>query len=244
MTLEFVVDSLDKVEESLRGIYVEQDGKHHLDVDKYAEFKAQGLKAKNKELLDKYTKAKAFEEKAKKFEGIEDDDLEEFNEWKSKRDDPNNKDDKNKADTIAKEEHERALKKERDKAAKEKEELVKNNQSLMEENRQFKIWNPVSEAAGKTGVMADRLTAFLKVLRSDSRFDLDEKGKVIFKDADGDETDLTIEKAFEALKKEFAWAFKASGVGGSGADNNNNGSGNGADLSKLSATERLKAARR
>ena len=52
------------------------------------------------------------------------------------------------------------------------------------------------------------------------------------------------EKAFEALKKEYPWVFKASGVGGSGAENNNNGGSSGIDISKLSPVEQLKEARR
>jgi hypothetical protein len=52
MTIEYEVSSLDAVEESLRGAYVEDGGKFKLDVDKYAELKAEPLKAKNLALLN------------------------------------------------------------------------------------------------------------------------------------------------------------------------------------------------
>src|ERR1041384_3443624 len=78
MPVEFQVDSLDSVDESIRGAYVENEGKFTLDADKYAEFKAQGLKNKNKELL---TKLKAKDDGLKKFEKFaefDDSDLEEL----------------------------------------------------------------------------------------------------------------------------------------------------------------------
>lgn len=53
MAVEIQVESLDKVEEGIRGAYVEADGKFTLDPDRYAEIRAQGLKKKNTELLGK-----------------------------------------------------------------------------------------------------------------------------------------------------------------------------------------------
>jgi hypothetical protein len=84
----------------------------------------------------------------------------------------------------------------------------------------------------------------MTVLKSDGRFDLSEDGNLIFRDTAGEETSLSLEKAFESLKGEFAWAFKASEVGGSGANNNSNASGNGGVQNGLSAGDRLKAHRR
>jgi hypothetical protein len=63
MAIEYIVESLDKVEEGLRSAYTERDGKFHLDPDAYAELKAQGLKRKNAELMSKARLTKTSEEK-------------------------------------------------------------------------------------------------------------------------------------------------------------------------------------
>jgi hypothetical protein len=56
MPIEYEVSSLDSVEESLRGAYVEEGGKFKLDVDKYVEIRNAPLLAKNKQLLDEKKK--------------------------------------------------------------------------------------------------------------------------------------------------------------------------------------------
>src|SRR5689334_2255563 len=88
MPVEFVVDSIDSVDESIRGAYVENEGKFNFDPDKYAEIKAQGLKSKNKELLGKLTKAKDGLKRFEKFTDFEDDDLTEFQTWRENKDKP------------------------------------------------------------------------------------------------------------------------------------------------------------
>src|SRR5215470_14092219 len=64
MAVENIVDSIDKVDESIRSAYVKQaDGKFQLDADAYADLKAKGLKEKNKELLGKVRQTKTSEER-------------------------------------------------------------------------------------------------------------------------------------------------------------------------------------
>lgn len=221
MAIEFIVDSLDKVEESIRGAYEEVDGKFHFNADKYADIKAQGLKTKNKELLTKITSQKDAVTRAEKFKDVDDDEFEEFATWKQNRDNPQPDKDKKPETSVTKEYHERTLKKERDASAKTIKELTDTNAALTKKDREHSIWNPVKEAMLKAGILPERHAALEKILRHDGRFDLDENGKVIFKDSDGDATDLSIDKAFESkLVDEFAWAFKARSGGGSGGQNN------------------------
>lgn len=51
--MEFVVDSIESVEEEIREAYVEKDGKFHFDPDKYHELRAKPLIKKNQELIGK-----------------------------------------------------------------------------------------------------------------------------------------------------------------------------------------------
>lgn len=72
MAIDLILDALDGVDEAQKAFYAEKDGKFVLDPDKYAEAKAasvaQGLKAKNDELLGEKkaaaAKAKEAEEAA------------------------------------------------------------------------------------------------------------------------------------------------------------------------------------
>jgi hypothetical protein len=243
MPVEFIVDSLDKVDESIRGAYVEREGKHHFDADLYSEIKAQGLKTKNKELLGKLKEAETFKGIAEKFKDVTDDDFEEFTNWRTTKDNPPPTD---KGDISAqiKAAVDEALKRERNKFSTKETGLTTQLSELQKENRELKIWNPVTVAAAAAGVMPDRLDSLMKILRSDARFELSDDGKPLFIDRHGNQTDMPIDKAFGALKDEFAWAFASSQTGGSGANNNNGGSGSGTDFSKLSPVEQLKAYRR
>ncbi len=67
MPIEFEVTDLNSVEEELREAYVEKDGKHVFDPDKYHELRAAPLIAKNKELLGE---KKKLAEAAKQVERI------------------------------------------------------------------------------------------------------------------------------------------------------------------------------
>jgi hypothetical protein len=90
--------------------------------------------------------------------------------------------------------------------------------------REYSIWTPVQELAVKNGVLPDRLQAVMTLLRSQSRFDKDEQGNLIFKDVDGYATGIKPARAFEyQLKQEFPWAFEASKAGGSGSQNGTKG---------------------
>lgn len=73
MAIEFEVTDLNGVEEELRGAYVEKDGKHVFDPEKYHEMKAAPLLKKNQELLNEKKKlqesTRTLEEKTKSATG-------------------------------------------------------------------------------------------------------------------------------------------------------------------------------
>jgi len=102
----------------------------------------------------------------------------------------------------------------------------------------------VKDWAIENKVLPDRMEAFITLLKAQKRFDLDDDNNVIFRNADGTPTLQKPKEAFSVtLMNEFPWAFAASDAGGSGARNGTQGGRAGVDLSKLSATERMKHAR-
>jgi len=85
--------------------------------------------------------------------------------------------------------------------------------------REHSIWGPVKDMALKFGVMPDRINAFMTLMRTSERFDMEEN-KLIFKDKNGYPTTIKPERAFEVyLREEEPWAFEASKAAGSGAQN-------------------------
>lgn len=220
MPVDFQVDSLDSVDESLRSAYVETDGKFTLDADKYAEVRAQGLKNKNKELLGKLTKANDGLKKFEKFAEFDDSDLDELLELRANKESLN---DKGKDQTTADAERlahlEKQHKKALDKVSSEKTAAETRAAELEKELKHFKLTVPIREAAAKAGVLAEDMEVVL--LDTQKRFQLNEEGKIVVLDEDGDQTDITVQKFFESLYKEQRPKFyAASGASGSGAPTN------------------------
>src|ERR1041385_3689602 len=137
MPVEYVVDSLDTVDESLRPAYVENEGKFNLDPDRYAEVKAQGLKSKNKELLGKLSKANDGLKRFEKFADFEDDDLTEFQTWRENKDKTPPADDKSGKDSELQAQFDKFHNKEKGKWNDEKAALIAERDALKGENRSF-----------------------------------------------------------------------------------------------------------
>lgn len=230
MPIELQVEAIDKVDESIRGAYVEAEGKFTLDPDKYHDIKAQGLLRKNSELIGREKTLKAELAKFDKFKSVADDDWNDFQDWLTHKDDPppaGGKPDQQALEkAIAKEKarYERDLKAARDEASGKDGKVA----DLETRIREFEIWTPVRDLAVKAGVMPDRLNAVMTLLRAEKRFDLNDDNKLVFQTADGLPTTLTPERAFQTdLKQELAWAFPSSGAGGSGAPSSSSGAGGG-----------------
>jgi len=233
MPIEFQVDSLDKVEEGVRGAYVETDGKFNLDPDKYAELKAAGLKKKNSELLGKVKQHETELTKYGKFKSLtealaeaDEDEIGQVLEHWTKR----GENGKGKADPDATKQlemkdklHAKELKKRDDELSTTKTELQKAQFEL----RDFKLWTPLRDVFIKAdGDPADWEVARLE-LASQRRFDFDEDGKIVVME-DGSASSVTPEKFFkEVYSDQRPKFYKASNAGGSGANNKNkSGSGN------------------
>lgn len=222
MPVEFVVDSLDTVDESLKSAYVEKEGKFNLDPDKYAEVKAQGLKNKNKELLTKLTQTKDGLKKFEKFAEFDETDLEELLELRANKDNPATKE-PSAADAERLAQLEKKYKKDLDRVTGEKTAHETRIAELEKENKHYKLTVPVREIALKAGVIPEDLS--LVMMDTANRFALSEEGKIVVLDEDGDpDPSITPQKFFETLYKEQRPKFfAASGAGGSGAPANAGG---------------------
>src|SRR5688572_21778771 len=111
--------------------------------------------------------------------------------------------------------------------------------------KHYKLTVPLKDIAVKAGVIAEDLD--LVMLDVQGRFRLDDSGKIVLLDPDGDVSDVTPQKFFETLYKEQRPKFyKASDAGGGGAHNEKKGAAgslSSAEFLKLSPAEQLKRAR-
>ena len=83
---KYILDSLDGIEDALQPVYEEQDGKFHLNGEKYVEQVTAGLKTNNATLKKEKDRLKTdFEAFKKKFDGIGDEQLTEFRDWQERR---------------------------------------------------------------------------------------------------------------------------------------------------------------
>lgn len=113
--------------------------------------------------------------------------------------------------------------------------------------RKFLLEDKVRAAALEAGVRKESLERVVRdVLHPDRpRFRLDDKENIEVLADSGNPLDLKIDSFFKDIySQEAAEMYAASKVGGTGSSNGNSASLGGADLSKLSPTERLKVANR
>lgn len=248
---ELILETLDGVEDSLHDAYEEKDGKFHLNVDKYADLKAAGTKANAAALKKEKDKLRAeFDAFKKKFDGIADDDLPTFREWKERRaltgddDDPG---DKKSAETLAAK-YQQTLKAEREKLEKAKAEEVAAVKSAADtwknKWKSERLSNRLSAYAAKAGVFAEDVETFVDLLLSKNLFDIGEDEEILFLQ-DGQPSAITAEKAInETLREKYKRFYEAPAQGGSGSSGGGKRRNNGVDYSKMPATQRLEAARK
>ena len=237
MPVEFQVDSLDTVDESIRPAYVERDGKFHFDADKYSDIKAQGLKNKNKEILGKLNEAKTGLKRFERLAELEDDDIAELLELRENKDkQPPTGKEPPVDERIAQleKQHKKAL----EKLTGEKTTTETRASEMEKELKHFKLTVPVRDAALKAGVLAEDIEIVL--LDTQKRFQLNDEGKVVVVDEDGDPMEITPEKFFSSLYKEMRPKFyAASGAAGSGAPSNTSSGAGGSKVITRSQWEKM-----
>lgn len=249
MPIEYQIDSLDKVDEGIRGAYVETDGKFNFDPDKYAEIKAAGLKKKTTELLgkvkqkdDELAKFGKFKTLTEALADAEDDEIGQVLEhWNKRGENGKGKGDPDAAKQLEMKDklHAKELKKRDDEIGTTKGDLQKAQAEL----REFKLWTPLRDVFVKVGGDPSDWEVVRLELASQRRFDFDEDGKIVVME-DGTPSTVTPEKFFKDVYSDQRPKFyKATSAGGSGAPNNTKGKMSGVDLLKMSPTEQLNYAR-
>lgn len=240
-----VVDKIDAVPEAQRGWYVEKEGKFHLDPAKIDIEDTSGLKS----ALEKERKAARDAEKARKefearFIGI---DPEKVKELMAKFDG----DEEGKLIAAGKLDEVLARRTEKQRAQHEKDLKAAADKATAAEARAAKfsqrvLDNHVRAAATKAGVHAGAVEDAL--FRARTMFTLNEDGNAVQMAADGTvvigkdgKTPFSPAEWLESMKETAPHWFPANGSGG-GAQNGKGGGG-GEDLSALSPTARLTAAR-
>lgn len=231
-----VVDTLESVPESYKTAYEQKDGKFFLkeiefeDIAPYKEKLAKKETAINEAngKLSRYAKFKEFDES-----GL--DTLLELWELK-KAGKPLTVDEKAELERL----HQKALGKATGDLKTRDDRIVELERDL----KHYKLTVPLRDIAAKAGVVPGDLD--LVMLDVQSRFKLNDDGKIVLLDDDGDVTETTPQRFFETLYKEQRPKFyAASNAGGSGAQNGTKGNSgvSNAELLKLSPTEQLKYAR-
>lgn len=243
MAVEIIVDDINQVDEPLRGAYVEADGKFTLDPDRYAEYKASGLKKKNSELIGKEKQLKAELARFEKFKEIDPDELDEFIESRN-----NPPADKGKqGETPNNDAETRKLLKQIEKLQKRIDDESAGWQTerdqMVAELKHYKLTVPLKEIALKAGVLPEDVD--IALLETAKRFRLDDSGKILVVDEDGDPTADTPERFFKEVYREQRPKFyAATGAGGSGAAPNGRPGANGHKTIKRSAFDALNAMER
>src|SRR5690349_21134418 len=160
MPTELVVDTLDSIDEPLRAVYVEREGKHYLDPDKYAEFQAAGLKSKNSDLVKRLNAATTNLKSLDKFKPLvealadaDEDEITQLLEARGKPSDKNGKPDDAKHPDLELEKklHSKAVKK----LEEELNALRPENEKLKTKLRDFELWTPLRDIAIKAGLVPD-----------------------------------------------------------------------------------------
>lgn len=231
-----VVETLDSVPEAFKAAYEQKDGKFHLKEVEFEDPAEVTKKLTKKEAL--LTDANKKLGRYTKFAEFTDDDLDDLLNLRElkKSGKPLTVDEKAELERL----HKKATEKLGGDLKAREEQIT----TLERDLRHYKLTVPLRDIAVKAGVIAEDLD--LVMLDVQSRFKLDENGKIVVLDSDGDVSDVTPQKFFETLYKEQRPKFyKASDAGGSGAHNDKKGGGavSAAEFLKLSPAEQLKRAR-
>lgn len=199
--LAAVLESLDSVAEPLRELYTEVDGKFVLDADVEGHPAVGGLKSalekERKERKDLLARIRGAGDPA------------ELDRLKAELEEL-----KGKAAGESKPDVEALRKKWDAESATRLQAIERERDQSRAELRQLKLDDRLRLAALDAGVRKSALEDVLEVTRR--HFDLDDKGRVVVLDDDGDPSSKTVEKFFEGLKETKSWFFEGAPGAGSG----------------------------
>lgn len=248
--MDFEIESLDNVKEEHKPLYRETEGKFRLDLEAYGEYVKKPVVAKNSELLGKQKKAQEQLTKLAKFQDVDDDTWNAFEDWKQHKANEGEGEGKGEAegkgDDVAamkakfRAEAEAAFSR---KAKDLQTQLVEKEKALADlqgKHSSFVADTKLTGLALKFDVMPDRLESFKKTVAD--RFRLDESGDLLVLDDDGDVSDVKPEKFIaETLREQYPFFYAAKEQGGSGTQQSSGASGSKSGLKKSAMTNEQKA---
>lgn len=235
MALKAVVDSLDDIPEGIRGEYEEVDGKFRLTVEGVDSLVDNS--AMKTALEKERAKGKLVDAIRKEFPTATDEEIRELLK-KAKAAAKSGKDGEP-PDT------EKIVAKLRKEIDEEYAPIKEENSKLTTKLRKILLDDQVRKAALEGGVIPEEVDDVLELTRK--HFDLDDKDRVVVLDEDGDPSSVSLKKYFtDTYKKLKPRYYKAPDASGSDASGRRvtGKADEGADISKLSASERLAEHRR
>lgn len=206
MALKLIVEKLDEVPEASRGLYVERDGKFHLDVDGLED--TSGLKS----ALEKERQAR--KDLDKRLAALKDVDPEEYRRLKDEAD----------AKEREKLEKDADLKRLSDKMTAKEREFSEKEAKLLGEIRTMRLDDSLKAAAIAHGVHKDYLDDFVTVLKA-RHVKLGDDLKLQVLDADGDPSTLTLDDLMKDMKGKKPGYFEGSSSSGGGSQQHRGGGG-------------------
>lgn len=226
MGLKAIVEKLEDVPEAHRELYVERDGKFHLDAEGFED--VTGLKsALEKERAERRTA----KDKLKELEGVD------AEEYKRLKDEAQEREHSQLKAEGKFEELRLKWEQQKTKELTDRDVKIKELESGL---RKFKLDDKVRAAALEAGVLPDDIDDVMTITRG--RFDLGDKDRVLVLDGDNDPIDITADQYFKTVFKESKPKFYApSGASGSGASNATSGTANGVRAVSISDQQALNA---
>ncbi len=217
-------EEFDKLPEAHREFYKQSGNDYILDAEGVED--VSGLKgALDKERKAAADAAKALKAEQEKYAGV---DVDEYKRFKTEADNKDTEDLKKKG------QFDEFIEKQNKKLADQKAEYEARLKAKDDELDKIIVDNGLRKAFEAGGVMPDRITDAVQLIRS--RAKRNDKGDLIILDEDG-ETPLDASPetfAKELFKEQKPWLYAASGAGGSGAQGSGNGNGTGKKTIKRS----------
>ncbi len=226
--IAFELETLDELpDESLKGLYKEDNGKFRLDLNAYGEHVKAPVVKKNKELLGLNAKNKEMAARLEKFKDFDDEALDEFQRYREEKANGGGKN-LSESELAAKYEanfsaREKKLKEQFAKDLTEREAQIQDAQTKL---NNYVLDAEISGWGTKYKADPEARKALLKLGRDYYR--LDDKGQVIAVDEDGDPLPEKAEEHFASkFRNQHKYLFLSDETGGSGPNNSSAKGGRG-----------------
>lgn len=221
MAVYEILENLDGIDEADHANFEEIDGKFRREVEVPDVSKMKSALQKERDAV------KELNEKLAKYKDVDPEKYAELLEEKERL---------SQSSMTEKERHESALKKKNDEIEALKKDSATREKKLTDQLNTFHLDEKTTKAALAAGVNPEMMEDVLVVTKRYRQ--LDDKGKIVVLDKDGDPTGQSLKEFFEKDFKQNKPVYYTGYPGGGGTPPNGHSNGS-VDLSKMSPTERL-----